>query len=60
MEAFGDWENTLVKRGFYPMVQAFLKALKTRSTTDLRQENVYDSHKICAEILKQVEKNRMH
>ncbi|GMA08446.1 dehydrogenase [Tetragenococcus halophilus subsp. flandriensis] len=59
VETFGDWENTLVKRGFYPMVQAFLTALKTRSTTDLHQENVYDSHKICAEILKQVEKNRM-
>jgi len=59
VETFGDWENTLVKRGFYPMIQAFLMALKTRSTTDLRQENVYDSHKICAEILKQVEKNRM-
>lgn len=58
-ETFGDWENTLVKRGFYPMVQSFLKALKTRSTADLRQEGIYDSHKICAEILKHVEKSKM-
>ncbi|MDN6639187.1 MAG: Gfo/Idh/MocA family oxidoreductase [Tetragenococcus halophilus] len=59
VESFNDWENTLVKRGFHPMVQAFLTALKTRSVADLRQENIYDSHKICTEMLKQVEKSRM-
>lgn len=58
VETFNDWENTLVKRGFYPMVQAFLSALQTRTVAGLRQENIYPSHKICAEMLKQVEKSR--
>lgn len=59
VEAFGDWEDTLVKRGFYPMVQAFLKSLETRKTDELRQENIYLSHKICTEMLRQSEKKKM-
>jgi len=59
-ETFDDWENTLFKRGFYPMVQAFLQSLQTRSVNNLRQENIYNSHKICAEMLKQIEKNKMN
>jgi len=59
VEAFGDWENTLVKRGFYPMVQAFLTSLETRKTDELRQENIYLSHKICTEMLRQSEKKKM-
>ncbi|GMA55038.1 dehydrogenase [Alicyclobacillus contaminans] len=58
VEAFGDWENTLVKRGFYPMVQAFLTSLETRKTDELRQENIYLSHKICTEMLRQSEKRK--
>ncbi|GMA46723.1 Gfo/Idh/MocA family protein [Tetragenococcus muriaticus] len=59
VETFDDWENTLVKRGFYPMVQAFLKSLETRRTDGLRQDNVYLSHKICTEMLKQKEKKNI-
>ncbi len=46
-----DWENTLVKRGFEPMLQSFLEGIKTRSKTNTRQENVLLSHNICQKII---------
>jgi len=55
---FGDWADTLVKRGFEPMVQAFLAAVKTRSTKNLRQKGIRQSHHSCQEMLKQAEKMR--
>lgn len=52
-ETFGDWENTLVKRGFEPMVQTFLKEIKKEKPTidALKQQNIYQSHVLCEEML---------
>lgn len=48
---FGDWETTLSKRGFYPMVCAFLTAITDPSAVDLRQEQVVKSHQLCQEMI---------
>lgn len=53
---FGDWADTLVKRGFEPMVEAFLTDVHSRSSRKLRQEGIRQSHYICQEMLRQAEK----
>ncbi|KAF1295667.1 oxidoreductase [Enterococcus sp. JM4C] len=50
---FGDWETTLAKRGFEQLVDTFITGVKTGDATGLRQENVYQSHALCQEILHQ-------
>lgn len=54
LEKFDDWETTLVKRGFEPMVQSFFAQIKTGGTSSkgLRQENIYQSHVLCEEMLR--------
>lgn len=48
-----DWETTLTKRGFAPMVTAFLKGVETGDGSCLRQERVLLSHQLCDELLQQ-------
>jgi virulence factor len=48
---FGDWETTLKKRGFYPLVCAFLAELNEPETVDLRQADVITSHQLCQEMI---------
>lgn len=42
-----DWQGTLIKRGFEPMILTFLAALKTGERSQLRQQCVVKSHQIC-------------
>ncbi|MFZ8763525.1 Gfo/Idh/MocA family protein [Enterococcus diestrammenae] len=46
-----DWESTLHKRGFQPMIEAFLAAVATGDATNLRQANIRTSHQICEQLL---------
>lgn len=48
---FGDWEDTLVKRGFEPMITDFFNALQTSGKPELRQKNSHFSHRLCQEML---------
>lgn len=48
---FGDWETTLNKRGFYPLVTAFIAAVANPTAVDLRQEQVIKSHQLCQEMI---------
>jgi virulence factor len=50
-EAFGDWEDTLSKRGFTQQTKAFMEAVKTGNTGPLKQEDVLLSHKLCLQML---------
>ncbi len=61
LEKFGDWENTLVKRGFEPMVQSFFAQIKTGAirSEGLRQENIYQSHAFCEEMLRKQIRHQM-
>lgn len=47
---FGDWENTLEKRGFAPLIRQFLEAVKT-GDNPVSLESSFMSHQICAEII---------
>ncbi|MGX7265206.1 Gfo/Idh/MocA family protein [Enterococcus crotali] len=49
---FGDWSTTLEKRGFQQMVEEFIKAAQTNDGTHLKQEKVFTSHELCAQMLR--------
>jgi virulence factor len=53
LKSFGDWTTTLEKRGFQQMVSAFIKAVKTGEATNLKQENTFVSHELCAKMIQQ-------
>lgn len=48
-----DWATTLHKRGFEPMLLAFLAALRGEPV-DLRQDKVLKSHELCAQFLQAI------
>ncbi|WP_086312063.1 virulence factor [Enterococcus sp. 7F3_DIV0205] len=50
-KSFGDWSTTLEKRGFQQMVETFIKAVQTNDGTHLKQEKVFTSHELCAQML---------
>lgn len=50
-EQFGDWAETLTKRGFTQQTLAFIKAVQTGNTNELKQNDVILSHKICQQML---------
>ncbi|MBA1326258.1 Gfo/Idh/MocA family oxidoreductase [Enterococcus faecium] len=54
VKEFVDWTNTLVKRGFEPMVEAFFSQIRLgKSETELlKQKEVVRSHELCEEVLK--------
>lgn len=51
MKEFGDWTNTLVKRGFEPMVEAFFSQIRL-GKSEIKQKEVVRSHELCEEVLK--------
>lgn len=48
--AFGDWDHTLEKRGFAPLIRQFIEAVKT-GDNPVSLESSFMSHQICAEIV---------
>lgn len=51
----GDWTETLEKRGFQPMIQAFLEALENKKAMPVSVESALISHEICESILSKYE-----
>ncbi|MGC6769474.1 Gfo/Idh/MocA family protein [Enterococcus sp. LJL128] len=51
-QGFGDWETTLDKRGFAPLIRAFIQGIKQKDTTELKQNDVLLSHELCGEMLR--------
>ena len=48
--AFGDWEGTLRKRGFAPLIGSFVAGVKG-NTNPVSTESSYLSHSLCEKIL---------
>lgn len=53
-----DWTGTLEKRGFQPMIKAYLESLETDVATPVTLESALVSHEICETIISKYEKNR--
>lgn len=49
--AFGDWENTLRKRGFEPIAEAFIESINNGKQNPVSKESSLLSHQICEEML---------
>lgn len=51
---FGDWTNTLEKRGFEPMVMAFFEQIQHPQSNNqqLKQAGVYQSHELCEQMIR--------
>ncbi|NRD78187.1 Gfo/Idh/MocA family oxidoreductase [Bacillus sp. BRMEA1] len=46
-----DWEPTLVKRGFFSMVEDFIQAVSEGSTPAISSQDALKTHEICEEII---------
>ncbi|SFC30171.1 virulence factor [Alkalibacterium subtropicum] len=51
----GDWVPTLEKRGFIPMIKAFIEAVETGSQNPVSLESARLSHHICETIIQKYE-----
>lgn len=49
---FGDWTDTLAKRGFEPIIEAFIESIKEEKGNPVSKESSLLSHKICFDMLK--------
>ncbi|HEY5560891.1 MAG TPA: Gfo/Idh/MocA family oxidoreductase [Clostridiaceae bacterium] len=48
---FGDWDNTLYKRGFYQIIDHFIYCIENNKTPDPSFEDSYKTHKLCEKIV---------
>ncbi|GMC00923.1 Gfo/Idh/MocA family protein [Enterococcus thailandicus] len=51
---FGDWTNTLEKRGFEPMIMAFFEQIQHTQPNNqqLKQTGVYQGHELCEQMIR--------
>ncbi|MBC2017473.1 Gfo/Idh/MocA family protein [Listeria seeligeri] len=54
-ERFSDWETTLYKRGFEPIIQSFLNAVRSGVKPPISEEDALETHRLAEEILRQLE-----
>lgn len=57
-QSANDWIETLEKRGFKPMIKAYLDALESGSAVPVTLESALISHEICEEICSKYEMTR--
>ncbi|MDO3384585.1 Gfo/Idh/MocA family oxidoreductase [Gilvimarinus sp. SDUM040013] len=50
---FGDWDETLYKRGFFTMLEEFIAQVETRQANADYLQGVLASHRLCESILEQ-------
>lgn len=54
VQSFGDWEPTLEKRGFAPLIRLFLTAIES-GENPVSTESTLLSHRLCDEIIENTE-----
>ncbi|MEO2506196.1 Gfo/Idh/MocA family oxidoreductase [Clostridium paraputrificum] len=57
IKEFGDWENTLHKRGFNSIISSFINDVKTKNLNYDMLEDSIITHKLCEKILKEIPRN---
>ncbi|EKY25426.1 Gfo/Idh/MocA family protein [Clostridium celatum] len=55
--SFGDWDNTLYKRGFVSIINEFLDAIKNNSKLPIDLEDSLKTHKLCEDIVNYIVSN---
>lgn len=54
---FGDWEPTLYKRGFYPLIDHFIDSVQNNNTPEPSIEDSLITHEICEKIVEYIDSN---
>lgn len=54
LKDFGDWENTLHKRGFNLVIDSFLEDVKNNNLNYEQLDDFIKTHKLCEKILKNI------
>lgn len=54
IKEFGDWENTLVKRGFYSVIDTFLNKVKNNDISTDLMDDCIKTHLLCEEVVKNI------
>lgn len=49
-----DWEPTLIKRGFEPMITDFIEAVRTNTKPQISAEDALKTHEICEKIVRKL------
>ena len=57
IKEFGDWDNTLHKRGFNSIISSFIDDVKTKNLNYDMLEDSIITHKLCEKILKEIPRN---
>ncbi|EST12152.1 Gfo/Idh/MocA family protein [Sporolactobacillus laevolacticus] len=57
IEKFGDWTGTLQKRGFEPIIYAFLDAVQQGKNEPVDKQDALETHRLCEWIVEQAESN---
>lgn len=57
IKTFNDWDSTLYKRGFEPMIQSFLMSIVEGELPETQVKTKL-SHEICEQIVSYIEKNK--
>lgn len=56
VENFGDWTPTLEKRGFAPIIQSFIQAIKGNGENPVTPKSSLFTHQICHQIIEKHKK----
>lgn len=54
IKEFGDWENTLTKRGFYSVIDTFITRVKNNDISPNLMEDWIETHKLCEEVVTKI------
>ena len=54
IKGFGDWDNTLYKRGFVYIINSFLDAIKNNSDLPIDLEDSIKTHKLCEDVVSSI------
>jgi virulence factor len=55
---FNDWDPTLYKRGFEQIITEFINCIQTNTVPSVTGRDALKTHKICEEIVRQIEKDK--
>lgn len=51
----GDWDTTLEKRGFHPLIKAFISSMEGKRDNPVSLESAFASHEVCESIIQTYE-----
>ena len=54
---FKDWDSTLYKRGFEPIIDEFIESIKLGRDTKINIDDALETHRLCEEIVKSINLN---